>query len=179
MLKTIASKVRYIALMTALIAIPAMSGQQPKATVAAPVPPQIASARKVFISNDGADDGAEAIFKRAGEPDQAYNHFYAAIQNWGRYELVPTPAEADLVFEIRFTAPMYYNGTLAVFDPQFGLRIVDAKTHFVLWNLTEPVNGAFRESTWVKNFDQGLDLLMADMKKISAPSMSTPEPLKK
>jgi hypothetical protein len=177
MLQTMASKVYYIAFVAALIATPEMSGQQPKAT--APVPPQIASARKVFISNAGADLAAEAVFKRAGEPDQAYNHFYSAIQNWGRYELVSTPAEADLVFEIRFMAPMYYNGNLAIYEPQFGLKILDAKTHFVLWNLAEPVNGAFRESTWVKNFSQGLDLLMGEIKKISAPSVFAAEPLKK
>jgi hypothetical protein len=126
------------------------------------------AARKVFIANAGADIIAQATFKRAGQPDQAYNHFYAAMQSWGKFELVSNPADADLVFEIRFTAPQYYNGTLATYEPQFGLNIVDAKTHFLLWSLAEPVEGAFRKNTWLKNFDQGLDLLMADLKKLAA-----------
>ena len=32
-----------------------------------------------------------------------YNRFSAAMKSWGRYELVASPAEAGLVFEIRFT----------------------------------------------------------------------------
>ena len=31
-----------------------------------------------------------------------YNEFYAAMKSWGRYELVSSPADADMVFEIRF-----------------------------------------------------------------------------
>ncbi len=122
---------------------------------------------------------AQSVFKRAGQPDQAYNRFYLAVQNWGRYELVSTPGEADLVFEIRFTAPLYYSGTLPTYEPQFGLNIVDAKTHFLLWSLAEPVEGAFRKATWHKNFDQGLDLLMADLKRVSAPTVANIEPVKK
>jgi hypothetical protein len=174
-----ASRVHYIALAAALTAVPPLRGQQPNATVSAPVPVQIFSARKVFIANAGADIASQSTFKRAGEPDQAYNHFYSAMQTWGRYELVSSPADADLVFEIRFTAPMYYNGNLAIYEPQFGLRVLDAKSHFLLWNLDEPVEGAFRKATWVKNFDQGLNLLMGDLKKISAPSSAGNEPSKK
>jgi hypothetical protein len=178
MMQTMASGIHYIALMAALVAVPALRGQQPKAT-SGPVPAQIVSARKVFISNAGADIAAESFFRRAGEPDQAYDHFYSAMQSWGRYELVSSPADADLVFEIRFTAPMYYNGNLAIYEPQFGLSILDGKTHFLLWNLAEPVEGAFRKTTWLKNFDQGLDLLMGNLKKISAPSVAAMEPSKK
>jgi len=164
-----------IALAAALTVVPPLTGQQAKETAAvAPVPAQIAAARKVFISNGGADVLAQSVFKRAGEPDQAYNHFYFAMQSWGRYELVSAPADADLVFEIRFAAPVYYNGTLTSFQPQFGLSIVDAKSHFLLWSLTEPVEGAFRKATWLKNFDHGLDNLMDDLKKLALPANDLP-----
>jgi hypothetical protein len=179
MRRTVTSRVLYIGLVAGLIVVPALGGQQPKESAAAPVPAQIVSARKVFIANAGADLAAQAAFKRAGDPDQAYNRFYAAMQTWGRYVLVSTPAEADLVFEIRFAAPRYYDGTLAVYDPQFGLSILDAKTHFVLWSLAEPVEGAFRKATWLKNFDHGLSALMDDLKKLSAPSPASDEPAKK
>jgi hypothetical protein len=179
MLQTLVSRIRYVAFAVGLIVVPVVSGQQTKEAAAAPVPSEIVAARKVFIANAGADVASQSAFKRAGEPDQAYNHFYSAIQGWGRYELVPTPADADLVFEIRFTAPMYYNGNLAVYQPQFGLNIVDAKTHFLLWSLAEPVEGAFRKATWLKNFNQGLDLVMADLKKVSAPAEAAIEPVKK
>jgi hypothetical protein len=159
----------------ALIIVPAVWGQQTKEPAGgAPVPSQIGAAHKVFISNAGADVNAQATFKRAGEPEEAYNDFYGAMQSWGRYELVTSPADADLVCEIRFTSPMYMNGNLATYQPQFGLRVLDAKTHFLLWSLTEPVEGAFRKDTWLKNFAHGLDALMDDLNKLSAPPAADP-----
>jgi hypothetical protein len=172
-------RIHSIVLAAALIVVPALIGQQPKEAAAAPVPSQIVSARKVFISNAGADIASQSTFKRAGEPDEAYNHFYSAMQGWGRYELVSTPGEADLVFELRFTAPMYMNGNLAVFEPQFGLRIFDAKTHFLLWSLAVPVDGAFRKATWLKNFAHGLDTLMDDLRNMTARAVASAEPVKK
>ena len=178
MLRSVASGIRCVAFTAALIVIPALHGQPAKDTTA-PVPSQIAAAHKIFIANAGADTASQEIFKRAGEPDQAYDRFYSAMQAWGRYEIVSAPGEADLVLEIRFTAPMYYNGSLPIYEPQFGVRILDAKTHFLLWVLTEPVEGAFRKATWLKNFDHGLDAIMDDLKKISAPATASGEPSKK
>jgi hypothetical protein len=37
-----------------------------------------------------------------------------------------------------------------------------------LGTLAEPVDGAFRKATWLKNFDHGLDALMDDLKKLAA-----------
>jgi hypothetical protein len=179
MFSYLGSRIGYVALVAALLAVPALNAQQASRAGAAPLPAQIAAARKVFISNAGADVAALEIFKRAGEPDQAYNHFYSAMQAWGRYEIVSTPGEADLVLEIGFRAPMYYNGTLAIYEPQFELKIIDAKTHFLLWTLAEPVEGAFRKATWLKNFGQGLDALMNDAKQISGPSSANGEAPKK
>jgi|SRR5580658_4404959 hypothetical protein len=173
MLQISKSEIRCAMVTMALIMAPAMRGQQTQEPAGAPVPSQIAAAHKVFISNAGADVAAQAVFKRAGEPEQAYNHFYMAIQSWGRYEIVTSPADADLVFEIRFTSPMYMNGSLAVYQPQFGLRVLDAKTHFPLWSMEEPVEGAFRKDTWLKNFSHGLDALMDDLKRLSAPSAAS------
>jgi hypothetical protein len=51
---------------------------------------------------------------------------------------------------------------------------VDAKTHFTLWSLTEPVNGAMRKETWKKNVTQGTASLINDVKKLSAQPLATP-----
>jgi hypothetical protein len=177
MFSNVARNLRLVGLVLALVAVEAAVGQQAyQASPAAPVPAQIASARKVFIANGGADITSQEVFKKAGEPDQAYNHFYAAMQKWGHYELVNNPADADLVFEIRFAAPMYMDGTLARFQPQFGLNLLDAKTHFLLWNFAEPVDGAFRKATWLRNFDRGLDALMDDVKKVSGTASGIGDP---
>ena len=49
-----------------------------------------------------------------GGSNEPYNRFYAAMKSWGRYELVASPADADWVFEIRFTAPLVDSGTTAM-----------------------------------------------------------------
>jgi hypothetical protein len=49
--------------------------------------------RKVFISNLASDEGR----------GQTYNRFYAAMLNSTGYEMVTTPARADLIFELRYS----------------------------------------------------------------------------
>lgn len=79
----------------------AVHGEAPPA----PIPVQIGTGKKVFISNA---QGLSAAVTAA--PNQTYNEFYAAMNDWGRYELLATPGDADLIFEIRFevtVGPMY------------------------------------------------------------------------
>jgi hypothetical protein len=132
-----------------------------------PVPPAISAARRVFISNAGMDGISLAIFRRAADKDQPYNTFYAAMKSWGRYELVRDPSEADLVFEIRFVAPLTDADKLPTYAPQFHLTVMDAKSRFILWSLAAPVEGAIRKATWYKNVDVGMADLMADLKAIA------------
>ncbi len=83
---------------TALLLVPFADGQ--KSTDApAPVPVQITRGKKVFISNAGGDTN----YLYSGGPDCLYNQFYAAIQSWGRYQLVAGPGDADLVLAISFS----------------------------------------------------------------------------
>ena len=88
------------------------------------------------------------------------------MESWGRDELVAAPADADLVFEIRFTAPLTCSSGSG-YVPQLDLAILDAKTHFLLWTFTELVEGAFKKATWERNFSQGMASLMADIKKLT------------
>jgi hypothetical protein len=83
-----------------------------------------------------------------------------------------SPEEADLVFEIRFTAPIADLGKTAIYEPQLGLLIFDPKTHFVPWTLTEPVQGAFRKLSREKNVHQGMENLLAEIKKLAATPLS-------
>jgi hypothetical protein len=139
----------------------------------APVPPQIVAAKRAFISNAGIDAQSLATFKRAGEPDEPYNEFYAAAKSWGRYELVSSPADADLIFQIRFTAPLFGCGNIDSYAPQLAMTILDAKTHFVLWSLSAPVQGAFKKDTWDKNFAKGIASIMDDLKRLANPLVAS------
>jgi hypothetical protein len=137
------------------------------------VPRQIITAKKVFISNAGVDDASLLAFRHAGDPDQPYNRFYAAMRSWGRYELTDAPGNADLVFEVRFTAPISDCDKMTTRDPQLGVTILDAKTHFTLWTLLEPVEGALRKQTWNRNFDRGMASLMEDLRRLVGPAGGT------
>jgi hypothetical protein len=141
----------------------------------APVPPVLLNAKAVFISNAGGDSG---LFPHPfnGDPDRAYNEFYAGIQSWGRYQLVADPSEADVVFELQLIAP---NGPAAPNKqngasdplPMFRLVIFDRKTHYVLWALTESIAVALLQKTHDNNFDLALTALTLDLKRLtSAPT---------
>jgi hypothetical protein len=104
----------------------------------APVPPQIASSKTVFLSNAGADTGFPI------DPTQVYNDVYKALQTWGRYKLVSSPEQADLVFKLRdmstFTTYGASHGTVyTVNSPSFQLAIVDPKANATLWMINSPV----------------------------------------
>jgi len=136
----------------------------------APVPAPLLSAKKVFISNGGADSG---LFPHpfSGDPDRPYNQFYANIKSWGRYELVSDPSDADLVFELQLTAPSgpqspsKQNGASDPL-PMFRLVVLDRKTHYVLWALTESVGVAYLQKTHDHNFDLALGAITDDLKRL-------------
>ena len=72
------------------------------------------------------------------------------MKSWGKYELVTAPADADLVFEIRYVSGFS--------DSQLCLSIVDPKTHFVLWPFIQHVQSSSRETARRKNFDQAMTI---------------------
>jgi hypothetical protein len=178
MFRTIKSGILGLACVIALSV--GLRGQQAKdAAPAAPVPSPIAAAKKVFIANGGVDGGSLAAFRALGDPDYPYNQFYAAMKTWGHYELVSAPADADLVMEVSFAMTMTSGGDLASYVPHLRLTIVDAKTHFTLWSIAEPVQGAFRKATFIKNFNQGMTNLLNDVARIAGQPPAIPPPAKK
>jgi hypothetical protein len=142
----------------------------------APIPAQISTAKRVFIANAGGDDPGvlEKLF--SGGPDRAYNQFYAAMKSAGSYELVGSPAEADLLFEIRFTViadrrPTGLwgsSGTGDANDAVFRLEIRDPKTTALLWAYNEHMEWAILGSNRDKNFDQALARLVTDVAGLTA-----------
>lgn len=143
----------------------------------APIPAQIATAKKIFIANAGGDERWHDAPIFSGGTDRPYNQFYAAIKASGRYELVGSPAEADLIFEIQFLLP---TAELAAsrgeafapdaFDPQFRLVIRDPKTNALLWGFTEHVQGAILQGNRDKNFDRAAALIFEDLQDLLARS---------
>lgn len=166
----------YISLSVLILSELVFAAQKPKASPPAPIPAQILNARKIFIGNAGGDqhvslDGPSF----EGGTQRPYDQFYAAMKDWGHYELVGAPADADLLFEIGLAEPGIA-GTGArgdtlgekPYDPQFRLVIRDPKTHALLWVFIEHVQWAILGSNREKNFDQALQKIVSDLQGLAA-----------
>jgi hypothetical protein len=148
--------------------------QMPAYTEPGPVPPAIARAKTIFVSNAGSDSGLfPAPF--SGDQDRGYTEFYAALKSGGNFTLVTDPAQADLVLELRLTAPYGpsdANKQKGASDPlpMFRLMIYDGRTHFILWTITESVQVAYLQKTHDKNFDSALDAVLSQFLQLSGKS---------
>src|SRR6202167_2865252 len=93
-----------IALCAALLVASAAFSQQAAPVIAAPIPPAILSATKIFVSNAGGDSG---LFPSpfGGDPSRGYNQLYAGLKANSQYQLVSNPSEAGLVLELQLTPP--------------------------------------------------------------------------
>jgi len=165
-----------------LISLTGLAAAQAKQVVPGPIPTQIQLAKKVFIANAGGDEPGidEPIF--SGGVDRSYNQFYAAIKSGGRYELVGSPPEADVLFEIRFTVD---TSTTKVFkgdtigsslDPQFRLEIREPKTNALLWAFTEHVQWAILQGNRNRNFDQASARIVTDVLALAARAVAVTTP---
>jgi len=154
--------------------MPTLRAQAP----AAPIPTQILTAKKVFISNAG---GLFDLNMVSGDPRRGYNQFYSAIQSWKYYELVGTPAEADLVLQISLISIPRQIGTEIVPFPSFRLALLDPKTNIELWVMDEflvdrPGFSMIREKNRDKAFDVAIGKLIADLKALTVPPAATGNP---
>lgn len=161
-------------LTTCVTATVPAKAQQGKDVLPAPLPSQIHLAMKVFIANAGP----EGPYLYGGGPNRLYNQFYAAMKSWGRYELVGSPAEADLVFEVSFinvfvgeqvsggggqtpVSSRSYN------DPHLRLAMIDPSTRTTLWAFTEHIENAILQSNRDKNFDLAFAALVNDIRNVA------------
>jgi hypothetical protein len=132
----------------------------------APVPTQIAAAHNVFVVNNGAD----ANFPISAQ--DAYNRVYAALQAWGHFQLVGSPDQADLVFQLSDIAPVTgvygdRTGAYAINSPAFQLAIKDPKTNVTLWTIHSPVQIAGRKATRARELNIGVTNLVSRVKVLA------------
>ena len=144
-----------------LVTVPALLAQTVAAS-AAPLPSQIVTAKKIFISNTGGGFDSSAW---SGGPDRIYNEIYAAMKSWGRYEFVSAPGDADLVLDVNVIRDSVVW--------QFKLEILDPKTRIVLWTQYEPIKVTVSQKTRDKNFDDTINKLVTDLKTLTAQPAAT------
>jgi hypothetical protein len=156
--------------------VTAAFAQMPDYPQPRPLPLALATANTVFVSNAGSDSGlCPELF--SGDPDRAYTEFYTALKATGDFTLLPDPAHADLVLELRLfapygpTSPNKQNGT-ADPRPMFRLVVYDGKSHYILWTVTSSIELAFLQKTHDKNFDTALTQVLDQFLKIAGKSPS-------
>ena len=154
-----------------LASLPA-HGKDKKKVPAAPLPAVIVNAKKIFLANGGGSN-------------LAYDAFYSKMKEWGKYEVVGSPDEADLVVELAYrvdkggtrvwSSTNTYNNTTQVHstqivDPQLVLTIYDSKTKNSLWSETDHRKLARRETNRDKETVNSAQRLVDDLKtRVSIP----------
>lgn len=84
----------------------------------APLPEKIVAARTVFLQNDSGEQGfADAVFRQ--------------LNNWGRWRIVTTRSEADIVLSLDHKDYFISNN--------FFIRILDRESGEVLWTAKKDV----------------------------------------
>ena len=138
----------------------------------APLPTAVVNARKVFLTNGGGSN-------------LAYDTFYSEMKQWGRYEIVGSPDDADLIIELAYrvehggtrvwSSSNAYDGTTQVHsaqivDPQLTLTIFDAKTKNSLWSEVDHRRLARRQKNREKETINSAHRLVEDLKtRVSIP----------
>jgi hypothetical protein len=124
---------------------------------AGPLPAKIASAHTVLLTNVG-------ISARLGlDPNKLYNDIHSRMKQWGYYQLVSSPQDADLIFQLDEIDPRDGANVTAATDaynraPSFRIVILDAKTGIALWTVTSPIyiTGRKTSAHWMDVSEQGL-----------------------
>jgi hypothetical protein len=167
-----------IACVLPAVSIGPTQAQQAKAADPAPIPAQIATAKKVFIANAGGECSPFGDTEFTGGPDLAYNEFFSAMKRWGHFTLVTTPADADMVMEIHFTCPAYLDGNKQQVDAQIRLVFLDSKTRILLWAITEHSQAAILQGNRDKEFGFAMARLVRDVESLVRPAADQPGPSK-
>jgi len=149
-----------------LIVASSLVGKTRKDIPAAPLPTAITNAHRVFLSNRG---GSEL----------AYDAFYSGMKSWGKFEIVGSPDDADLIVELAYRVEDHgtrvwsstntYNGATQVHsreivDPQLLLTIYDAKTKNSLWSTIDHRRLARREKNREKETINSAQRLLDELK---------------
>ncbi|AEU36148.1 hypothetical protein [Granulicella mallensis] len=144
---------------------------------------RMTSAKKIFLSNGGEDH--QFVRDIPGGPNEAYNELYASLKQWGRFQLVASPAQADLIFEIHgaerppdlISTSMDSRHSEVTYFPAFlNLSVLDPSTQSSLYVITI---WAGRDTTIPKGkiaFTKSIGTLTDRIKAVVSGPAQTPQP---
>jgi hypothetical protein len=148
---------------------PAQTSSQP------PVPAQIAAARTIYLTNAGGDPNFPI------DQHRAYSDIYAALQSWGRYKLVNSADQADLVLALNDVSPItdvvgdYDSGTYSIHTPAFQLTLLDGHTNQPIWTITSPVMVTGKGKTEARWVSLSVTNLVSRFKVLAGDPLTTAE----
>ena len=141
--------------------LPAQAKQAPVNSSFAPVPAPIQQGKKAFISFE-LGDVSSFPSTYSGGPERAYNEFYQGMKQWGRYQLVDDPKDADVIFAIRFV------DSPGLSHPQIRLGIMDPRGNIALWGFAEEINTAYRKKNRDASFSATVMQVVSDVQQLLA-----------
>jgi len=120
--------------------------------VPASVSAQLASAKKVYLSNEARN--------RQGYIEDDNSYLYgkvrSALKTWGKYELTRTAAEADLIIDP------------SIHDLNLELEVMNPKAGGKLWTFTQSVQKASFYLAWRKNISHASESVMQNLRLAEA-----------
>ena len=143
------------------------------AQTTAPVPTQFATAHTVFLASAGTTATSDVEDYVAAMYPSTYRMLGTL-----NYQLVATPAAADLGMEISVVTvpPLGVGAPSAAF---LQLVVRDIKTHALLWTLQVPINNDFRAKSFQKGLDAAEARLAADLNALKSGTLPTSSPTTK
>jgi hypothetical protein len=128
--------------------------------IAAPVPDPILKGKRAFISYRYQYGGLDpSVF--SGGPGRAYNEFYGAMKQWGHYELVSDPHDADVVFAI------------SGLGPALTVSVTDKGGAVSLWGFEESIPMSTSKKNRDANFSRAVAQLVKDIQQLFANGASS------
>jgi hypothetical protein len=99
------------------------------------------------------------------------------MKTWGKFELVSSPADADLVLEISWA--LSDTGLKLPVLGQLRLVVLDTNTRVPQWTFIEYVRGANLIRNRDKNFDHAMNTIVGRLKLLSGISVTLPSDIAK
>jgi hypothetical protein len=146
----------------------------------APLPAAIVHARKAFLLN--GQTTAQDLTKNGNI--LAFDTLYADVKSWGKYELVDSPKDADIVIELQYRPYSEGSRSFGVYNPSsntvqtrsvtvagadFALVIYQATSKEQLWSVSDACGFARLVKNQQKEVIKSIGRLVEGLKTRTAP----------
>jgi hypothetical protein len=146
----------------------------------APLPAAIVHARKAFLLN--GQTTAQDLTKNGNM--LAFDTLFADVKSWGKYELVDSPRDAEIVIELQYRPYSEGSRSFGVYNPSsntvqthsvamagadFALVIYEAASKEPLWSVSDACGSARSARNQQKEVIKSIDRLVEGLKTRTTP----------